>query len=184
MNATEQLRKDHEAVIQMLHILDVVKEKLSKGEDVPSGDMESMLDFLRTFVDKCHHGKEENLLFPKLVEIGIPNEGGPVGVMLADHVQGRGYIKGFAEGIVLYKSGDPAGRQQIIANISAYSALLEAHIHKENNVLFRMAEMHLEDPEQQELLQQFNVLVENTIGIAKHKEYYQVLDHLSEIYTG
>ncbi|MGI6450729.1 MAG: hemerythrin domain-containing protein [Desulfitobacteriia bacterium] len=43
-------------------------------------------------MDKCHHGKEENFLFKELVNKGVPNEGGPVGAMLQEHVQGRDYI--------------------------------------------------------------------------------------------
>jgi hemerythrin-like domain-containing protein len=184
MKATEQLMKEHEAVIQMLHILGSVKNKLSSGQDVPAEDMESMVDFLRVFVDKCHHGKEENLLFPKLVEIGIPNEGGPVGVMLAEHVQGRGYIKSFADGIEMHKEGDPAGRYQIIRNITGYSELLENHIHKENNILFHMADMHLEERDQEALFRQFEELEENVIGPAKHEEYHKLLDVLSNRYQG
>lgn len=182
MKATEQLMKEHEAVTLMLQILGSVRQKLLLGENVPVSDLEAMLDFLHTFVDKCHHGKEENLLFPKLVETGIPNEGGPVGVMLADHFQGRAYIKGFADGVALYKTGDPAGIVKITDNIEGYCDLLTSHIFKENNILFRMADMHLGDEDQKDLLEKFEELEENIIGKGKHEEYHRLLERLSSIY--
>lgn len=182
MKATEQLMKEHEAVLRMLDVLNSVKDKLSSGVEVSADDMESMVEFLRIFVDKCHHGKEETLLFPKLVEIGIPNEGGPVGVMLDEHVQGREYIRGFAEGIGLYRKSRQEGKSMITDNISGYSALLENHIYKENNILFRMADMHLETTEQDELYRKFDELEENVIGHAKHEEFHRLLDDLSRKY--
>jgi hemerythrin-like domain-containing protein len=36
-----------------------------------------MMEFLSVFADTCHHGKEEDFLFPGLEAAGIPNEGGP-----------------------------------------------------------------------------------------------------------
>jgi hemerythrin-like domain-containing protein len=35
------------------------------------------MEFLTVFVDKCHHGKEEEFLFPALEAAGIAREGGP-----------------------------------------------------------------------------------------------------------
>ena len=117
MKATDHLIHEHEAVLKMIEILEVIAKKLDKGENVWASDLEAALDFLRVFVDKCHHGKEENILFPKLVETGIPNEGGPVGMMLREHVIGRGYIAGFAEGIAKYKTGDKQAASEITENI-------------------------------------------------------------------
>jgi hypothetical protein len=53
--------------------------------------------FFRNFADRCHHSKEEDELFPKMVEHGIPKEGGPIGVMLMEHDQGRAFVRGMSE---------------------------------------------------------------------------------------
>ena len=53
----------------------------------------SYLGFLKEFADKCHHGKEEGILFPALTAAGLPSQGGPVGVMLHEHVEGRALIQ-------------------------------------------------------------------------------------------
>jgi hemerythrin-like domain-containing protein len=37
------------------------------------------MGFLKEFADKRHHGKEEGILFPALVEADIPEKGGHIG---------------------------------------------------------------------------------------------------------
>ncbi len=166
----------------MLSILGIVKQKLTSGKEVPVADMEAMADFLRTFVDKCHHGKEENYLFPKLISAGIPNEGGPIGVMLAEHVKGRVLIKGLADGIEKYKKGDPDGKKEITDAITGYDELLGSHILKEGNVLFRMADMKLGESEQDELYEKFEEFEEQVIGRSTHEQFHRLLKRLSETY--
>ena len=182
MKATEHLIHEHEAVLKMIEILEAIAQKLDKGENFWISDLEAALDFLRIFVDKCHHGKEENILFPKLVEIGIPNEGGPVGMMLHEHIIGRRYIAGFAAGTEKYKSGDRQAAAEITENIRGYGELLTAHIFKENNVLYKMADMHLTAPQQTELLASFEKLEDDVIGRGGHEQYHNLLDRLSQQY--
>jgi hemerythrin-like domain-containing protein len=182
MKATEHLMIEHESVLKMIEILEAIAQKLDKGENVWASDLEAALDFLRVFVDKCHHGKEENILFPKLVETGIPNEGGPVGMMLREHVIGRGYIAGFAEGTEKYKAGDKQAISEITENIRGYGELLTSHIFKENNVLYKMADMHLTAQQQTELLANFEKIEDEVIGRGKHEEYHKLLERLDQQY--
>ncbi len=63
------------------------------------------------FADQCHHGKEEDLLFPAMEAAGIPRESGPIGVMLEEHNIGRQYVRGMAEAVSGYRAGETqAGR--------------------------------------------------------------------------
>jgi hemerythrin-like domain-containing protein len=66
-------------------------------------DLDKIIDFLRLFADKFHHGKEETIYFPALVEEGMSNENSPVAVMRFEHEVGRGYIKDIASAIELMK---------------------------------------------------------------------------------
>lgn len=182
MKATEQLMSEHEAVMQMLDIVDSASQKLRNNEKVNPLHLEAMIQFLKVFVDQCHHGKEEKLLFPALEAIGIPNQGGPVGVMLNEHVQGRNYIKGMSEAVTEYRHGNNSAIEKFIENAENYKALLTQHIMKENNILFRMADMRLSAAQQQELISQFTALQEAELGQEKYKEFYQVLNELKSIY--
>ena len=64
MKATDQLRDEHKGVLLMLAILEKVSAKIEKEGSLDKDHLEGMLEFFSVFVDKCHHGKEEDLLFP------------------------------------------------------------------------------------------------------------------------
>lgn len=182
MKATEQLIKEHADVVQMLEILEKIAQRMEQGEKINPLHLEAILDFLVTFVDKSHHGKEEKLLFPALTCKGIPNQGGPVGVMLAEHVSGRNFIKGMSEAATEYRKGHEGFTKEFVVNARNYISLLSQHIHKENNILFKMADSKLSDDEQVLLQEQFAALERNEIGLEKSLRYHQILLELTDKY--
>ena len=93
MTPSGRLKDEHEGILLMLQILDKISGKMKKQEKMDLTHLEEIVDFFRTFADKCHHGKEEDLLFPEMEKAGISRERGPIGVMLAEHVQGRSYVR-------------------------------------------------------------------------------------------
>lgn len=50
-------------------------EKIVSGKNVPAEELKGIMEFLTVFVDKCHHGKEEDFLFPALEAAGIAKDG-------------------------------------------------------------------------------------------------------------
>src|SRR5512147_1720406 len=94
---SQQLKDEHEGILLMLVILGKACAKLEKQQKVDLNHLEQMVDFFKIFADKCHHGKEEDLLFPEMEKAGIPKERGPIGVMLVEHGKGRDYVRGMNE---------------------------------------------------------------------------------------
>jgi hemerythrin-like domain-containing protein len=72
-------------------------ENLQAGEKVNADDLEKMVEFIRVFADKCHHSKEEKLLFERMQARGVSGEVGPIAVMLREHQDGRAHVKNIAE---------------------------------------------------------------------------------------
>ena len=130
MKATELLMKEHEAIKQSLKILNKICDKLQSGEQVDSSHLEQIVAFIRNFADKCHHGKEEDILFNTMGEVGFAKEAGPISVMLSEHDMGRELVKGFSDAVELYKEGDKNAVSAIVGNARKYSALLDQHIEK------------------------------------------------------
>lgn len=188
MTPTEELKKEHEAIRTMLGILERVCTKLESGaqanlhEVVDPVHLEQIVEFIRVFADKCHHGKEEDLLFPAMEAAGFPRHGGPTGVMLKEHDEGRGYVRALSEAVSQFKAGDLAASVRIIQSARNYIALLDQHIEKENNVLFPMADMHLSEEKQRELSAGFERIETERVGAVKHEEFHQLLHNLKGIY--
>jgi hemerythrin-like domain-containing protein len=108
--------------------------------------------FFRGFADACHHGKEEDLLFQRMLERGFPRETGPLAVMYHEHALGRtrvGALRGLGEGVGPFS---PVEVQIAVESSSSFVELLRAHILKEDGILYPMAERLLTGPELDALL--------------------------------
>jgi hemerythrin-like domain-containing protein len=182
MKATKQLMDEHEGIRVMLRILVSYCGILESGAGVDADHVERSLDFVRGFADRCHHAKEEEVLFPALEAAGVAREGGPIGVMLKEHNLGRGYIRAAGEAFESYRGGEPKAAAGMVANLRSYINLLDQHIDKENNVLFVMADRVLSEAKQEELFEAFERIETEKIGIGKHEAYHRLLDELKGIY--
>lgn len=181
MKATQQLKDEHEGVLLMLRILGEVIRQLMATGHVNEEHFENILGFLKIFVDQCHHGKEEELLFPALVKVGIPYDG-PIAVMLFEHEMGRKYIRVMTDAFERHKMKDESAASVIAQNARDYLALLTDHIDKENNILFAMADDRLSEKVQEELFAGFEEIETARIGTGKHQEFHALLHNLSDIY--
>lgn len=181
MKATQQLKDEHEGIKAMLVILEKVCEKLEAAGSIDKVNFDGILEFLKVFVDRCHHGKEEELLFPMLEAAGIPKYG-PINVMLHEHQVGRSYVKAMSEAFAGYKLGNKSLSQGIIRNAHDYISLLTGHIIKENNILFVIADDRLSEKKQDELFEGFEKIEEERIGIGKHEEFHGLIERLSALY--
>jgi hemerythrin-like domain-containing protein len=175
--AMDDLKNEHEAILSAIQILERMIADMEKAPSVNTKDMHDFIGFLKEFADKCHHGKEEGLLFPALIQAGLPEKGGPLGVMLADHAQGRQFIREMEEALSpqvdLVKLAQAAG---------GYAALLRNHIQKENMMLFPMTEKMLTETQLEQLYEGFEEHEEKVIGQGRHEELHAMLKILQEKY--
>jgi len=182
MKPTEELIREHKAIKMMLGIMGKIAENIQNGKEVEVKDVKDIVNFLRIFADKCHHGKEENILFPALLATGIPSENGPIGVMLYEHTQGRTYIQEMNDGAEDWENHDAASAQSIANAMLNYSTLMQTHILKEENVLFVLANQRLSVPKQEEILAKFGQIEEEVVGHGIHEKFHQLLDQLKAKY--
>lgn len=176
MLATDDLRAEHQGILKMLAILRAIAAGLKPGAPLPRRQLGDILEFLRVFADKCHHGKEEDILFLALEQAGMPRQGGPIGVMLHEHVLGRGHIRDMGAALEV---GDSAA---FAAAGLAYADLLTQHIAKENNVLFPMAERLLGAEALTAMQEDFEHLEAERIGPGRHEAFHVLLDELATRY--
>lgn len=59
--------------------------------------LHGMVKFVRTYLDWCHHGREEDLLFTVMFKNGVPIHGRPIEASTLEHVKGRSLVKGLAK---------------------------------------------------------------------------------------
>jgi hemerythrin-like domain-containing protein len=185
MGPIDELKMEHQAVKMTLRVLETLCRKMEQpGEGVDVHHIDQLLEFFLVFVDKCHHGKEEELLFPALEAVGVGREGGPIGVMLEEHERGREYVRKMNARLSEYRAGEISGGPGFIGEARGYIGLLDQHTYKEDNVLFPLAEKLLPEGKQAELSSGFERIEVEKIGVGRHEEFHKMLDHLERVYLG
>jgi len=182
MRPTEILKEEHRAIKLMLKISENVCQRLEQGKAVPTEHLAEIVSFIRGFADKCHHAKEEDLLFPAMEKAGVPRQEGPIGVMLSEHKQGRNYVRNMTEAAEKYSPGNERAASQFVENARNYIALLTQHIDKEDNILYEIADRRLSEEDQKDLGSGFERVEQEEMGPGKHEEYDHILDRLKKVY--
>lgn len=140
MTPTAELSSEHDVIKRVLAVLERLIARARRRGGFEAESFASAVEFFRLFADACHHAKEEDLLFPVLEARGIPNEGGPIGVMLEEHRRARGLTREMIAALAAREAGDAGSEERFLSAAADYLELLTHHIFKEDNVLFRMGD--------------------------------------------
>src|SRR3989338_4994563 len=175
MLPTEKLEQEHDVILKMLKVIQAVSGKI---EEIDQKTLKDIIDFIRTFADHCHHAKEEKILYVEAEKHGIPNEGGPIGMMLVEHDQGRGYVKMMDEALQKIGKGDKKAAKQYKENALQFVDLLEQHIGKENQILYPMINMHLPEKLQKVISDRFEKMEKEEVGEGVHHKYHALVEEM------
>jgi hemerythrin-like domain-containing protein len=164
MEATKILMEEHRVIERVLGALETATHRLRDGDLVPPAIFIQAAEFIKGFADGCHHRKEEGVLFPAMELAGVPSEGGPIGVMLAEHQEGRQLTSAMRAAAERLAADDADARAELVRCALQYVDLLRQHIAKEDNVLFPMAEQVLQGPAQAEVSEAIERVVQEETG--------------------
>ena len=143
MDAIETLMNEHRLIEHVMEALVAFADEVRRKAADDRTELGRFVTFLRDFADVRHHGKEEKILFAAMIEAGFPPRGGPVAVMLAEHDQGRILVHTLDELASQAAPWSDDDRQRLARVANGHAELLRAHIHKQDAVLYPMAEQHL-----------------------------------------
>jgi hemerythrin-like domain-containing protein len=179
MTATEDLRHEHQIILVIMDAAEREARAIQATGKADAATLDKIVDFCQVFIDRCHHGKEEEYLFPRMEEKGVAREQGPLGVLLHEHEAGRQRLKAVAASLPQAEAGVREAMAAVSANLEAYTALLRVHVDKENKVLFPMADRLFTPAEQQALLQAFAKHEAEEIGAGVHERYHRLAHELA-----
>ena len=170
MGAFEVLFEEHEIIEQTIEVLNKYAKNLQERKKVPPKVLNEIIDIIKNFADKCHHGKEEDVLFP-LIKKTNAKEVKIISILLKEHKKGRNFIKELTKAI---SKKDTNG---MIKNANGYINLLPQHIKKENLIFPRWINP-LSDEIKDGLFDRFEEIEEKVIGLGKHQEYVKNIGKL------
>ena len=181
--ATEELEHEHRIIQQVVGGMAIIIEKLESGKEIDPAVLTDLSEFMQTFGDKCHHGKEEDYLFKLLEKKGVPVSGCPLAVLLHEHEKGRGLLADLKLTSETYIRAPHAGKEVLIGTLRRLIELYPAHIWKEDYLLFPMTNKLLSESDQEELRAQFEQH-DSEIGIDVHHGFEQLAGRILEMICG
>ena len=152
VKSVQSLKAERQLIERGLNLLEKAVERINARQNLVEDFLAWAVRFLQQFADKFHHAKEENVFFPVLKQRGIPEQGGPLGVMLREHVLGRRYVDQMREA----SQAQPLDANTFVEAAKQYIPLLRQHIFKENNVLFHMAERVMSEADDADVTSRFS----------------------------
>jgi len=103
------------------------------------------VDMIRSYADRYHHAKEEDILFKYFDE-----NSEILKVMYADHATGRGHVQAILEAL------ERRDKAVVAEHLTAYRDLLTEHIRKEDEILYPWMDRNLSTKQIGELFAKFN----------------------------
>jgi hemerythrin-like domain-containing protein len=179
MRATEILQSEHRVIEHVLEYLEAITTRAHATGALDGPAARDAVDFFRHFADGCHHGKEEQQLFPFLASCGFDPAQGPIAVMRAEHERGREYLRGMEANVEAASLGDAAALSDFAQHARALVRLLREHIWKEDHCLFPMADRVLSEKDQHALIGLFEDVEHGKMKEGTHEHYLALADELA-----
>jgi len=128
---------EHRLIERMVRLMEKESDNIEKTEKVDVDFIDTAVDFLRTYADKCHHGKEEDILFTQLTRKPmIPEHKRTMDELLEDHVLARQTVGALVDANQTYRKGDMAATAEIVKRLKILTDLYPEHIRKEDKGFF------------------------------------------------
>jgi hemerythrin-like domain-containing protein len=175
---TDTLRSEHEVILDVLCALEAISRPAAEGFGLDLESARQSLEFLRNFVDRCHHGKEEELYFQALAARGMPVEAGPLFVMKSEHGEGRALIALMADALPRAERSQPGASIEFGTAALRYVELMRYHIAKENGVLFPIGDGMLSGAEQEGVLRAFESFEHDDMEAGAHERFLGIAHDL------
>jgi hemerythrin-like domain-containing protein len=164
---------EHRLIERMISALNKEERRIEQGgsPDVPF--LEAAIDFLRIYADRCHHGKEEDILFSKLATKSMtPPMKQAMERLIEDHALARSLVGQLDRQKEQFRSGDGTAAKGIARTIAEIARLYPDHIAREDREFFPTAMTYLEGGEREEMLRAFEDFDRKLI----HEKYRAVVE--------
>jgi hemerythrin-like domain-containing protein len=167
------LMKEHRLIEKMLDIIDNKLRKIEKTNTIDTVFIDTAVDFIRTYADRTHHGKEEDILFTALEKKKMSSEDNTVmKELIEEHKSARIVVRELREANGRYSAGPEREIDTIVQKLRWLKDFYPKHIIKEDKIFFPNTEKYFTTAELDEMLNQFWEFDKNMI----HEKYLQVVN--------
>ena len=97
---------EHRLIERMIRVIGIELTRIEGGGKVNPEFVDATVDFVRTYADNCHHGKEEKILFRDLERKPLTSELERIlNELIEEHRRGREVVRQLVEAKEQYLRG-------------------------------------------------------------------------------
>lgn len=175
MQARGPLMIEHRLIERMITVVKDILKQIKSRQRVDSTAIDTAVDFIRTYADRVHHGKEEDILFREMSKRPLSaRDKQLMQELVEEHVTGRRMTQAVVEANKRYRNGDASALADISVNLGKLVEFYPQHIQKEDKVFFPVIRSYLSDEEDQSLLAEFMGFDQKMI----HEKYLSIVKSL------
>lgn len=164
---------EHRLIERMVSAISKEGNRIAQGEAPDLAFLAVAVDFFRTYADRCHHGKEEDILFVKLASKSMsPPMVQAMQRLKEEHQIARGLVGQLEKQSQEHRSGSADAAKGISRTISELARLYPDHIAREDKEFFPTAMTYLDPKERDEMLRGFEDFDRKLI----HEKYKAVVE--------
>ena len=164
---------EHRLIERMIKIMQANLENISKEGKVDPVFIDTAVDFIRIYTDRCHHGKEEDILFRDLAKKKISDEHNRImNELIEEHKMGRNNVKNLVEAKEKYAQGNQDALKDIVSNMEILIKFYPKHIEKEDKRFFIPCMNYFTDAEKDAMLNEMSEFDRSMI----HEKYTKVVE--------
>jgi hemerythrin-like domain-containing protein len=171
------LMKEHRVIECMIDLMRDEVQRIKKKKTVDPRFIDTAVDFIRTYADRTHHGKEEYIMFRDLAEVTMSDEHhSMMEDLIKEHVFARNLVKRLVDANIRYVEGQKDAVDEIIQHVDTLVDFYPEHIRKEDEEFFPAAEEYMSEEIQRGMLEEFDEFDKTMI----HEKYENVVNNLKE----
>jgi hemerythrin-like domain-containing protein len=164
---------EHRLIERMIGLFKDASQRIKQKHEADTVFIDRAVDFIRTYADRCHHGKEEDILFRGLLKKQLSAEHKRIlDELVKEHASARRMTKGLLDSKEAYAQG----RKDALSDITRYMEELVVfyprHIEKEDKHFFLPSMDYFGKKEQADMLREFWEFDKNLI----HEKYRTIIE--------
>ena len=166
---------EHRLIERMIGVIKNALDQITSAGKVDPTFVDTAVDFVRTYADRTHHGKEEDILFRKLDKKDLSADDRKImNELIEEHVFGRKTTKALVDVNIRYRNGEASALADIATKLKTLVEFYPKHIEKEDKVFFPASRAYLTAEEEQAMLDEFREFDRKMI----HDKYKAVVESL------
>ena len=131
------LMVEHRLIMRMISLIDQEVKRIEKSNIVDQSFVDKTVEFLRSYADRTHHGKEENILFRDLAKKKLSDiDNSIMNELVQEHAAGRATTAALVAAAETCRNGDASGLPVIKECLRKFVDFYPRHIEKEDKIFF------------------------------------------------